>query len=76
MSDDSQQIRHDVPGLGVFAILTESTDANGIRMIMSNLTLNVSSDDIILICENVDQNITDPIIIPALGKSNRARVSD
>ena len=61
-------MRQNVSGSNQFAVLTENSDVNGIRVIMSNFTINVSSDvsDIILTCENVDHAITEPIIIPVI----------
>ena len=65
-STDAVPMRQNVSGSNQFAVLTENSDVNGIRVIMSNFTINVSSDvsDIILTCENVDHAMIEPIIIP------------
>lgn len=72
MSSDPLMTRHNVFGPSTYAVLTESSDTNGISVIMSNLTLSVSmsSNDpsIILMCENVDRTISEPVIIPIAGK--------
>ena len=63
-SSDPQMTRQNVSN--GFAVLTENSIVNGIRVIMSNITVSVSSSDpeIILTCENVDRNMIEPIIIP------------
>ena len=70
MSSDPPSTRRNVPGSSTFALLTESSNMNGTRVIMSNLTIIGSSDDIILTCQNVDQSITEPFIAPITGKYN------
>ena len=68
MSNNASLTRHDIPGSSGFAVLTENSIVNGIRVIMSNITLSVFSSDIILTCQNVDQSMTEPIIVPIIGK--------
>ena len=65
-SDDRLGIGRDVPGSSTYAVLTESSDRNGVRVIMSNITVSASkeSNNIILTCENVDSTMTEPVIIP------------
>ena len=65
-SDDPQETIRDVPGSTTYAVLMESSDRNGVRVIISNITISASSesDNIILTCENVDSTMTEPIIIP------------
>jgi hypothetical protein len=65
-SDDPLLMRRNVPGSNGFAVLTENSNVNGIRVIMSNITVGVSSNDpeIILTCENVDRAMVEPVIIP------------
>ena len=60
-----------MPGSNAFAVLTESSDRNGMKVIMSNLTVSISTtSNIVLTCENVHctklehNNI---IIVPAAG---------
>ena len=67
-SNDLLLERLNIAGSSTFAVLTENTEVNGIRVIMSNLTLSVFSKDVILTCENVDQMMTQPIIVPIAGK--------
>ena len=71
-SNDTLLTRRVVPGSSTFAVLTENSHVNGIRVMMSNITVTVSSNDpeIILTCENVDHTITEPIIVPTtrIGK--------
>ena len=72
VSSYSLMTRRNVPGSNAYAVLTESSDTNGVRVIISNLTLSVSvsSNDpsIILTCENVDHTISEPVILPIAGK--------
>ena len=68
-SNDTLHTRRDVPGSSTFAVLTENSNANGIRVIMSNITVSVfSNDQIILTCENVDRTMTKAIIVRTAGK--------
>ena len=66
MSSDPLLTRRNVSGSNGYAVLTESSIVNGIRVIMSNITVSASSNDpeIILTCENADRNMIEPIIIP------------
>ena len=68
MSGDPLWIRQNISESSSFATLTEDSNVNGIRVIMSNLTFSVSSDDIVLSCQNVDRTITKPFIVPTAGK--------
>ena len=42
-SNNSLLMRHDVSGSSTFAVLIENSDASGVRVIMSNLTVGVST---------------------------------
>lgn len=70
-SSDPLLMRRSVLGLSGFAVLTENSNANGVRVIMSNLTLfvsmNLSDISIVLTCENVDHTISNPVILPIVG---------
>jgi hypothetical protein len=65
-SSDPLLTQRNVPGSDGFAVLTENSNMNGIRVIMSNITVRVSSNDpeIILTCESVDRTMIEPIIVP------------
>ena len=67
-SNDPLLMQQDVPGSSTFAVLTENSDVNGIRVIMSNLTASFSNDRIILTCENVDHAMLKSIILPVARK--------
>lgn len=67
-SNDALLAIRDIPGLSGFAVLTENSIVNGIRVLMSNITLDVSSSDITLTCQNVDQSVRTPITVPIIGK--------
>ena len=68
-STDAVPTRRNVSRSNQFAVLTENSDMNGIRVIMSNFTINLSSNDsdIMLTCQNVDRAMTEPIIIPIIS---------
>ena len=59
--------RRDLPGSNGFVVLTENSIVNGIRVIMSNITVFASSSDVTLTCGNVDQNMIEPITVPMIG---------
>ena len=61
-------MRHDVTGSNAFAMLTESSDRNGVRVIMSNLTVSIPTSEIVLTCVNVDHTTSESVIVPAAGK--------
>ena len=67
-SDNASLTMLAIPESSGFAVLTENSIVNGIRVLMSNITLNVSSSDVILTCQNVDQSMIMPFIIPTNGK--------
>ena len=71
-SNDSLNTMRDVSESSAFATLTENSARNGVRVIMSNLTVNTSVNlfdpKIILTCQNVDRAMTEPAIIPIAGK--------
>ena len=64
MSNDSVLTRRNISTSNSFAVLTENFDMNGTRVIVSNLTVSASSEDIVLTCQNVDRTITTPLIVP------------
>ena len=67
-SNNGTLSRHNLPGSNGFAVLTENSIVNGIRVIMSNITVSASSSNVTLMCGNVDQNMIEPITIPMIGK--------
>ena len=68
-SNDPLLTRYNVDGSSPFAVLTNSSDTNGIRVIVSNLTFIASdSTSNIISCENVDRSMTASTIIPISGK--------
>ena len=67
-SNNATLSRRDLPGSNGFVVLTENSIVNGIRVIMSNITVSASSSDVTLTCENVDQNMIEPITVPTIGK--------
>ena len=51
---DPLPTRYDVPGSNAFAELTESSDRNRMRVIMSSLTVSIpTTSNVVLTCENV-----------------------
>ena len=66
-SNDPLLTRRNVTGVSTYAVITESSNTNGIRVIMSNLTF-VASMTHILMCENVDRSTSKTAIIPISGK--------
>ena len=71
-STDSLLTRRNVNGSSIFAVLTGHSNQNGVRVIMSNITVNVSlnsSDpEIVLTCTNIDHMISKPVILPVSSK--------
>ena len=66
----SSNPRENIPGSSTSAVLTENSDRNGVRVIMSNITVSVSMSStdhlVTLTCEN-DGAIVQPIILPIPG---------
>lgn len=62
-----------VPGSSGFAMLTENSDINGIRVIMGDIAATVSLNDpeIVLTCENVGRAMIQPKIIPTSPTGKR-----
>ena len=68
-SADPVETRRDVTGSSTYAVLTDNSDINGIRVITSNLTFIASSSKSnVLTCENVDLSTTESVITPVTGK--------
>ena len=75
-SNDPVQTRHTVNGSSTFAVLTNSSDRNGIRVITSNLTFVASNfSHNVLTCMNVDRSTSESVIIPFSGKIRLVSVS-
>ena len=72
-SNNSLLTQQNVPGSNGFAMLTESSDINGIRVITSDITATASLNDpeIVLTCENVDRAMIQPKIIPTSPTGKR-----
>lgn len=66
-STEPLQTRRNVTGSSTFAVLTENSNRNGFRVIMSNLTFIASMMNV-LVCENVGQSTRKSVIIPVSGK--------
>ena len=68
-SNDLLKTRRDVNGSDAYTVLTNSSNTNGIMVIVSNLTF-IASDSVsnALTCENVDRSVNRSIIIPVTGK--------
>ena len=67
-SNDPLMTRRNVDGSSTSAVLTDSSDRNGIRVIMSNITF-ISAINNVLSCQNVDRSTTRFVIVPISGKS-------
>ena len=68
-ADDPPLTRRDVSGSSTTAVLTGSSNTNGVRVITSNLTLIASTPETILLtCENVDGSTVNALLIPVSGK--------
>ena len=71
-SSDSLQTRRDGGDSSTTTVLTETSNTNGVQVIMSNLTVRVpmgSSDaEVVLTCANVDRMVTEAVILPVDGK--------
>ena len=77
-STDPVEMRRNVTGSSTFAVLTENSNVNGIRVITSNLTFvtsSTSSKSNVLTCSN-DHSISESMIIPVSGmyKINKLQV--
>ena len=71
-STDSPLTMRNVTGSSTFSVLVESSDRNGVRVIMSNITVGVptSSTDteVILTCKNANRARKKTVILPVVGK--------
>ena len=74
-STDPLETRRDVTGSSTFAVLTNNSDTNGIRVITSSFTFIASMTNI-LTCENVDHSTSRSVIIPISGKIKCLYLSD
>lgn len=74
-STDPLETRRDVTGSSTFAVLTNNSDTNGIRVITSNFTFIASMTNI-LTCENVDRSTSRSVIAPISGKSKYLYLSE
>ena len=77
-STDPLGTRRDVNGLNTYAVLADTSDTNGIRVITSNLTFVASSfgSSVVLTCANVDLSTSESVIIPVSGRIKSQLVSD
>jgi hypothetical protein len=67
-SSDPLLTRRSVTGSSTFAVLTDNSDTNGIRVITSNFTFVASSvGSNVLTCQNIDRSTSESVIIPVSG---------